>query len=46
MRAAQRCTDVTNEVIGEADGADVLTEQAPPLRAAAERRRGLGQAAL
>jgi hypothetical protein len=32
MREAERCTGVTNAVFGEADGADVLAERAPPLR--------------
>jgi hypothetical protein len=31
MREAERCTDVTNAVVGEADGAVVLAERAPPL---------------
>jgi hypothetical protein len=30
MREAERCTDVTNAVFGEADGAVVLAEQALP----------------
>ena len=31
MREAERCTGVTNAVVGEADGADVLAELTPPL---------------
>jgi hypothetical protein len=31
MREAERCTDVTNAVVGEADGAAVLVERTPPL---------------
>ena len=31
MRAAERCTDVTNAVVGAADGAPVRAERAPPL---------------
>jgi hypothetical protein len=31
MREAERCTDVTNAVVGEADGAAVLVELTPPL---------------
>jgi hypothetical protein len=34
MREAERCTDVTNEVVGEADGAVVLAELTPPLMTA------------
>jgi hypothetical protein len=30
-REAERCTGVTNAVFGEADGAAVLAERAPPL---------------
>jgi hypothetical protein len=30
MREAERCTDVTNAVVGEADGAAVLAERAQP----------------
>jgi hypothetical protein len=31
MRAAERCTGVTNAVFGAADGASVRAERAPPL---------------
>ena len=31
MRAAERCTGVTNAVVGAADGAPVRAERAPPL---------------
>ena len=30
-REAERCTDVTNAVVGKADGAAVLVELTPPL---------------
>ena len=32
MREAERCTGVTNAVVGAADGAAVLAERAPPLK--------------
>jgi hypothetical protein len=31
MRAAERCTGVTNAVVGAAGGAPVRAERAPPL---------------
>ena len=41
MREAERCTDVTNAVVGEADGAAVLAELTPPLNGG--RRKWSGQ---
>ena len=37
MRAAERCTGVTNAVFGTADGAPVRAKRAPPLLGAEKR---------
>jgi hypothetical protein len=45
MREAERCTDVTNAVVGEADGAARVRSLAPPLKGArsgAAWARGIG----
>ena len=44
MREAERCTDVTNAVFGEADGAAVLAELTPPLMVGGQRFVRLGWA--